>query len=131
MSLMAKNTVFFIGIFLICKLTSAEPWYRGQVTPNFDHAYFLFVLTIPPLNILFVEIAAKWLHPELFQDINPAQTLVQINWRFLAKPLPAPCWADQDIYETVADIGVDYVQGYHLGKPVYLEQLIETEAGGF
>ncbi|MCG8313607.1 MAG: DUF1631 family protein [Pseudomonadales bacterium] len=50
---------------------------------------------------------------------------------FLEKSIIAEYVSDQDIYETVADIGVDYVQGYHLGKPVYLEQLIETEAGGF
>lgn len=47
---------------------------------------------------------------------------------FLEKSIVAEFVSDQDIYDTVEDIGVDYVQGYHLGKPVYLDELIESEA---
>lgn len=47
---------------------------------------------------------------------------------FLEKGIIAEFVSDQEIYDTVEDIGVDYVQGYHLGKPVFLEELIESEA---
>ncbi|WP_413206855.1 ABC transporter substrate-binding protein [Rhodospirillum sp. A1_3_36] len=56
------------------------------------HGVWTGLLTVPPLNILFVEIAAKWLHPDLFPDLAPTETLTKINRRFLAKPLPGPCW---------------------------------------
>ncbi len=46
---------------------------------------------------------------------------------FLEKLIIAEFVSDQDILETVADIGVDYVQGFHLGKPVFLEDVIESE----
>lgn len=40
-----------------------------------------------PVNILAVEAMAKWIHPELFSDIDPAETLEQLNREFLAVPL--------------------------------------------
>lgn len=56
------------------------------------HGVWTGLLTVPPLNILFVEVAAKWLHPDAFRDVEPHDTLDEINRRFLAKPLPGPCW---------------------------------------
>ncbi|CAO3383005.1 ABC transporter substrate-binding protein [Azospirillum argentinense] len=56
------------------------------------HGVWTGLLTVPPLNILFVEAAARWLHPERFADADPAATLDTINRRFLAQPLPGPCW---------------------------------------
>lgn len=56
------------------------------------HGVWTGLLTSLPLNVLFVEAAAKWLHPALFADLDPARTLDEINRRFLAKPLPGPCW---------------------------------------
>jgi iron complex transport system substrate-binding protein len=56
------------------------------------HGVWTGLLTMPPLIILFVEVAAKWLHPELFTDMDPADTLHEINQRFLATPLQGPCW---------------------------------------
>ena len=35
---------------------------------------------------------AKWLHPDRFADLDPAQTLAEINRRFLAAPLGGPLW---------------------------------------
>ena len=46
---------------------------------------------------------------------------------FLEKAIIAEFVSDQDILETVGDIGVDYVQGFYLGKPVFLEDVIESE----
>ena len=40
------------------------------------------------------EILAKWIHPELFADLNPRATLDQINQQFLAVPYRGAYWAD-------------------------------------
>lgn len=56
------------------------------------HGVWTGLLSVTPLNILFVEIAATWLHPALFADLDPAATLDEIGRRFLADPLPGPCW---------------------------------------
>ncbi len=45
-----------------------------------------------PLDILAVEVLAKWVHPDLFADVDPAATLTQINRRFLAVPLQGTHW---------------------------------------
>lgn len=47
-----------------------------------------------PLNVLAVEVMAKWLHPELMEDIDPARTLAEINARFLAVPMDGTYWVD-------------------------------------
>lgn len=47
-----------------------------------------------PLDILAVESFARWIHPELFAQIDPAATLAEINKRFLAVPLDGPQWID-------------------------------------
>jgi iron complex transport system substrate-binding protein len=58
------------------------------------HGVWTGLLTVAPLNVLFVEIVAKWLHPQAFADLDPEKTREEINRRFLAKPLPGPCWLD-------------------------------------
>ena len=47
-----------------------------------------------PLDILAVESLAKWIHPALFNSIDPAKTLAEINARFLAVPLEGTYWVD-------------------------------------
>lgn len=42
---------------------------------------------------------------------------------FLNKKIIAEYVSDQEIMEVVRDIGVDYVQGYYLGKPRFIEDL--------
>ncbi|WP_454815083.1 ABC transporter substrate-binding protein [Labrys neptuniae] len=51
-------------------------------------------VAISALNILAVECLAKWTHPELFADLDPAQTLAEINRRFLAAPIEGTFWID-------------------------------------
>lgn len=53
-------------------------------------------LTYGPLNVLTVELFAKWIHPELFAGLEPQQTLDEINSRFLSRPLQGPFWASLD-----------------------------------
>ncbi|WP_428427020.1 ABC transporter substrate-binding protein [Pararhizobium sp.] len=53
-------------------------------------------LSISVLNILVFECYAKWIHPELFADIDPSKTLAEINSRFLSVPLKGTFWLDFD-----------------------------------
>ncbi len=61
---------------------------RGNV-----HGVWTGLITIRPLNILFVELAAKWLHPDQCQTIDPQKTLQELNERFLSAPIEGPLWA--------------------------------------
>lgn len=47
-----------------------------------------------PIDIVATEILARWIHPELFGDLNPRATLDEINQRFLAVPYRGDYWAD-------------------------------------
>ena len=49
-----------------------------------------------PLDIVTVEILAKWIHPELFAQLDPDATRRLIDDRFLAVPLGGPNWIDLD-----------------------------------
>ena len=40
-----------------------------------------------PLNIVAIEALAKWIHPDLFKDVDPKATMEEINRDFLAVPL--------------------------------------------
>ncbi len=46
---------------------------------------------------------------------------------FLGKLIVAEYVRDQDVLDTVADIGVDYVQGFHFAKPCFIEELLEPQ----
>ncbi len=45
-----------------------------------------------PLNVLFVVLTAKWLHPELCSDLQPEANLTKINTEFAAFPIEDPLW---------------------------------------
>ncbi|WP_234907234.1 ABC transporter substrate-binding protein [Rhizobium rhizogenes] len=45
-----------------------------------------------PLNVLFVALAAKWLHPEQCADLDPQAILDGINKDFAAFPIEGPLW---------------------------------------
>ncbi len=49
-----------------------------------------------PLSFVTFEALAKWLHPELFADVDPQATLDEINRRFLKTPLEGPFWTSLD-----------------------------------
>jgi iron complex transport system substrate-binding protein len=44
-------------------------------------------MSISALNVVIFECFAKWIHPELFAEIDPDKTLAEINRRFLAVKL--------------------------------------------
>nr|WP_222124949.1 ABC transporter substrate-binding protein [Variovorax boronicumulans] len=45
-----------------------------------------------PIDIVAIEAFATWIHPELFQDVDPGKTLAEINSRFLAVPYQGAGW---------------------------------------
>ena len=45
-----------------------------------------------PLNIIALELLAKWIHPEPFADLDPDQTLDEINARFLPFDFTGAIW---------------------------------------
>lgn len=47
-----------------------------------------------PIDIVAIEAFAKWVHPELFSDIDPEKTLEEINRRFLSIPYGGTNWVD-------------------------------------
>lgn len=49
-----------------------------------------------PLNFLAVELLAKWIHPELFSDVDPRRSLDAFNSQFMKAPLKGPFWASLD-----------------------------------
>lgn len=50
------------------------------------------LITVPPLNILFIEVVAKWLHPDRFADIDPNATLAEINEFLQSESIDGPLW---------------------------------------
>lgn len=49
-----------------------------------------------PLDVLTLEVMARWAHPELFADLDPDATLADINQRFLAVPVSGTNWIALD-----------------------------------
>ena len=49
-------------------------------------------LSISALSVLAFECFAKWSHPGLFADLDPEQTLAEINAHFMAVPLEGTFW---------------------------------------
>jgi iron complex transport system substrate-binding protein len=47
-----------------------------------------------PFNILAIEAMARWVHPERFEGLDPAQTQAQINQDFLRIGLDGTYWID-------------------------------------
>lgn len=47
-----------------------------------------------PIDIVATEAMARWIHPELFADLDPRKTLDEINSRFLAVPYRGEYWTD-------------------------------------
>ncbi|HET7266606.1 MAG TPA: ABC transporter substrate-binding protein [Oleiagrimonas sp.] len=45
-----------------------------------------------PLDIVAIEVLAKWIHPQLFAGLDPAETLATINREFLAVPYTGTFW---------------------------------------
>jgi iron complex transport system substrate-binding protein len=53
-------------------------------------------LAISALSVLVFECFARWTHPELFADLDPVETLAEINRRFMAVPIEGSFWVGLD-----------------------------------
>ncbi len=62
---------------------------NGQAHTIWHHFYNT------PMNVVAVEVIAKWLHPEVFKDLNPEQTLKTYFERFQAVPLNGIYWTSK------------------------------------
>ncbi len=49
-----------------------------------------------PFNILATECIAKWVHPDLFADIDPDASLRELNEKFLSVPMKGTYWISMD-----------------------------------
>lgn len=47
-----------------------------------------------PFNVVAVQVLAKWFHPALFADLDPAATLRDLTTRFQPLPLEGVFWTD-------------------------------------
>ncbi|MDO5652670.1 MAG: ABC transporter substrate-binding protein [Brachymonas sp.] len=47
-----------------------------------------------PFNVVALQVMAKWMHPDLFADIDPQQTLREMYRRFQPLPLNGTYWID-------------------------------------
>ncbi|EUB99229.1 ABC-type transporter, periplasmic subunit [Rhizobium sp. CF080] len=77
------------------RLIEARPGFDhlASVRDRRVHGIWTGLITNAPLNIVFVAIAAKWLHPQRGADIDPARILETINREFAAFPIEGPLWA--------------------------------------
>jgi iron complex transport system substrate-binding protein len=67
----------------------------SAVTKGRAHALWLFFFQ-SPTYIVAVEAMAKWFHPDLFADIDPARTLAEINSSYMAVAMTGTFFADME-----------------------------------
>src|SRR5699024_2066808 len=72
---------------------TAKPLLASLSAIQHQQAYWLWnFFSSSPLSIVSLEVIAKWLQPEIYQDIDPAQTWQQLNQRFTRAPLEGTFW---------------------------------------
>ena len=75
------------------RVTVARPGISGLTAVKEGRAHALWHnFYDSPYNLLAAEALARWLHPDLFADLDPAATLAEMNRRFLAVPLEGTFW---------------------------------------
>lgn len=74
--------------------TVARPGIAGLTAVKEGRAHALWhSFYDSPYNLLAAEALARWLHPALFADLDPAATQEEMNRRFLAVPMDGTFWA--------------------------------------
>lgn len=75
----------------------ARPGFAGLRAVRDKHVFALsHQLLNSPLDILTVEILARWIQPRLFGDLDVEATRRTLNERFLAVPVEGPNWVALD-----------------------------------
>ena len=77
------------------------------------------------LPVDFIKIDGAFVRNIASDDVDYAlvKSITEMG-HFLNKKIIAEYVSDQEIMEVVKDIGVDYVQGYYLGRPRFIEDLV-------
>ena len=74
-----------------------RPGFSGFAAAGTGQVYgFAHQLLNSPLDIVTVEILAKWIHPALFADLDVGETVRTLNSEFLAIPLEGINWIGLD-----------------------------------
>lgn len=79
-SLSLKRSMKRTGLAQLSAITS------GRAYSIWHHFYN------SPMNVVAVQVIAKWLHPDLFEDLNPEKTLAEYFDRFQPFPLNGVYW---------------------------------------
>ncbi|MGA0563980.1 ABC transporter substrate-binding protein [Ancylobacter sp. VNQ12] len=75
----------------------ARPGFAGLAAVKGERVHGLsHQLLNSPLDLITVEILAKWIHPERFANLDVDTTVAEVNRRFLAVPIEGPNWVDLD-----------------------------------
>ena len=73
----------------------AQPALAALKPVRDGHAFGLWQLfNDTPLNVLAVEVLAKWSHPDRFATMKPEDTLRELNKRFFAVPMVGTYWIE-------------------------------------
>ena len=76
---------------------SARPGISGLTAVREGRTHgFSHQLINSPLDVVAIETFARWIHPEVFADLKPEDTLAEINRRFLTVPYEGTFWVDLD-----------------------------------
>lgn len=77
---------------------------RGELTSVRDGRAFAVShqFSNSALSVLIFECFAKWIHPALFEDLEPVDTLAEINRRFMAVPITGTFWISLNETEKTA-----------------------------
>jgi len=80
------------------------------------------------LPVDFIKIDGAFVRNIAQDDVDYAlvKSITEMG-HFLNKKIIAEYVSDEEILEVVKDIGVDYVQGYFLGRPCFIEELAVVE----
>lgn len=75
-------------------LVAARPGFSSLASVKNNRVYGIWsgLISNLPLNLLFVAQTAKWLHPDLCQDLQPQALLDRINRDFARIALKGPLW---------------------------------------
>lgn len=84
----AQVRASFAALLQAPGISSLSAVAEGQVAA----AWHLFNDT--PSHIVLIEYLAKWLHPDLFGDLDPEATLREIETRFLPVQVPGTYWLE-------------------------------------
>jgi len=84
---------------------------------------YAYLKTLP---VDFIKIDGAFVKDIADDDVDYAMVKsITDMGHFLDKLIVAEYVCSQEILDIVEDIGVDYVQGFHLGKPCYIEDLVQ------